>query len=56
MERRETYTAKEAAAKLGINITSVYEGLKKGEIPSIKIGNRVLIPRAAFDRLLVDRI
>ena len=52
MEQRQTYTAKEAAALLGLNIKSIYDALKRNEIPSIKIGNRVLIPRAAFDRLL----
>ena len=46
------YLVEEGAAKLGLNIKSVYEGIKVGEIPSVRIGRRVLIPKAALDRLL----
>jgi len=29
-----------------------YEAAKAGEIPTIKIGRRLLVPRAALDRML----
>jgi excisionase family DNA binding protein len=45
-------TAKEAAAILGCNIKSVYDGVKRGEIPAIRLGRMVLIPRPAFERML----
>ncbi len=45
-------TAKEAAAILDCNVKSVYEAIKRGEIPSIRLGRMVLIPRPAFERLL----
>jgi excisionase family DNA binding protein len=45
-------TAKEAAAVLGCNIKSIYDGIKRGEIPAIRLGRMVLIPRPAFERML----
>lgn len=52
MEERAVYSCEEAAAKLGVNIKTLYEGVKEGSIPSMRVGRRILIPRAAFDRLL----
>ena len=37
---------------LGISRASAYEGVRRGEIPAIRIGRRVLVPRVALDRLL----
>jgi excisionase family DNA binding protein len=48
----ETYKIGEAAKLLGGGRNQAYEAAKRGEIPSIKIGARVLVPRAALDRLL----
>ncbi len=48
----KTYTIEEAAALLGIGRGHAYQGAKKGDIPSIKIGKRILVPRAALDRML----
>ena len=52
MSERGTYTVKEAGRKLGLGRNSTYEGIRKGEIPSIRIGNRILVPKAALDRML----
>lgn len=49
---REIYTVDEAGAKLGLSRNSAYEAVRRGEIPSIRIGRRILVPKAAFDRLL----
>lgn len=49
---RETATVGEAAKRLGIGRNQAYEAVKRGEIPVIKIGKRLLVPRAALDRLL----
>lgn len=49
---RPTLTVKEAAELLGIGRNTAYEAVKRGEIPSIRIGSRVVVPRAAFERLL----
>jgi excisionase family DNA binding protein len=45
-------TVKEAAGLLGRNVKTVYEAIARGEIPSIRLGRLVLIPRPAFERLL----
>ncbi len=47
-----TYTVDEAAALLGISRPSAYEAVHTGEVPSIKVGRRILVPRAALTRLL----
>jgi excisionase family DNA binding protein len=47
-----TISVKDAAKRLGIGINQAYEGAKSGEIPSIRIGNRILVPKAALERLL----
>jgi excisionase family DNA binding protein len=51
-QERLTLTVEEAAATLGISRAFAYEAVRRGEIPSIKIGRRVLVPRAALARLL----
>ena len=51
-EKRQTYTVEEAAEILGIGRNSAYEAVRRGEIPAIKIGKRVLVPKAALDRML----
>lgn len=39
-------------ALVGISLGSGYAGIRSGEIPSIKIGRRVLVPTAAVRRML----
>lgn len=46
------YRIEEAARLLGIGRNSCYEAAKTGQIPSIRIGKRLLVPKAALDRLL----
>jgi excisionase family DNA binding protein len=47
-----TMSVAEAAEILGIGRNAAYEAVKTGQIPAIKIGKRILVPRAALDRLL----
>lgn len=49
---RLTLTVEEAAGLIGISRAFAYEAVRRGEIPSIRIGRRVLVPRAALHRLL----
>jgi excisionase family DNA binding protein len=49
---RKTYNVGEAGKLLGIGRNAAYEAAKRGEIPTIKIGRRLLVPKAAFDRML----
>jgi excisionase family DNA binding protein len=38
-------TVEEAAALLGISRGLAYEGCRRGDLPSIRIGRRILVPR-----------
>ncbi len=45
-------SVKEARRQLGLSRGLMYEALRSGQIPSIRIGRRILIPRAALKRML----
>jgi excisionase family DNA binding protein len=38
-----------AAKQLRISLASLYKGMSNGEVPSLKIGRRRLIPRKQFE-------
>lgn len=46
---RLSYSIDEAAYALGLGRTMIYELIAKGQIKSIKVGNRRLIPTSALD-------
>ena len=52
MPTKITYTVTEAAELLGISRSSAYECVRRGEIPSLILGRRVVIPCRAFEALL----
>lgn len=49
---RPTVTVEEAAVILDISRPSAYEGVRSGEIPSFRVGRRILVPTAALRRML----
>ena len=51
---RKTFTVPEAGRVLGIGRSAAYEAARTGQIPTIRIGKRILVPRAALERLLDD--
>ena len=51
-EHRRTLSVPEAGQELGIGRNQAYNAARSGEIPTIRIGGRLLVPRAAFERLL----
>jgi excisionase family DNA binding protein len=51
-DRALTLTVEEAAAALGVSRGLAYEAVRLGQIPSIKIGRRLLVPRAALSAML----
>ena len=52
MEEKLTLSVEEAAKVLGIGRNLCYDKVKTGEIPVIKIGRRLLVPRRALEKLL----
>ena len=53
-EKRLTLTVEEAAKLLGIGRQLAYDRVKTGEIPAIRIGRRLLVPRRALEKLLEE--
>ena len=51
-DERLTLTVEEAAKLLGISRAFAYESVRRGDIPHIKIGRRLLIPKAKLNELL----
>jgi len=45
-------TVEEAAAMLRISRQSAYQAVHNGELPTVKIGRRMLVPRVALERML----
>jgi len=54
MEDKLTLSVEETAKLLGIGRNLCYERVKTGEIPSLKIGRRLLVPKAALEKLLAE--
>lgn len=49
---RLTFTVDEVAAALGISRSSAYECAKRGDIPTVRLGRRIVVPRRAVLELL----
>ena len=47
-----TFTVTEAARALGISRGLAYEMVKTGELPSVRFGKRLVVPRRALEKLL----
>lgn len=52
---RLTISVPEAARRLGIGRNQGYECARRGEIPTIRLGKRLLVPLAAFEAMLAVR-
>jgi len=53
---RKTCTIAEAGEMLGIGRAASYEAARRGEIPTLKIGRRIVVPLAALERLLTGEV
>jgi excisionase family DNA binding protein len=51
-DRRLVYDVPEAGALMGLSRNGSYEAAGRGEIPTIKIGRLLKVPKAAFHRML----
>jgi len=54
MAGKLTLSVPEAAKLLGISRGLCYERVKTGDIPVIKIGRRLLVPKRALEKLLEE--
>lgn len=48
----EVLTVQETSRLLRLGRNATYEAIRRGEIPSLRVGRRIVIPRAALERLL----
>lgn len=53
MIERAAYSIIEAAEITGLSVSSVQRWIRRGELGSIRVGHRVLIPRTELERHLV---
>jgi excisionase family DNA binding protein len=51
--KRLTMTIPEAAEKLGIGRNQGYQAAKAGQIPTIRVGHRILVPVSALENKLL---
>jgi excisionase family DNA binding protein len=49
---RLVVSVEEARQLLGLSRGLMYDAVRRGEIPSVKVGRRILIPRAALQKML----
>jgi excisionase family DNA binding protein len=52
--KRHTYSVREVAELLGVSAKTVRREVRRGSIPVIRVGRRVLIPRFIVDKRLVQ--
>jgi excisionase family DNA binding protein len=50
--RQETLSVPQAGEILGISRSSAFQAAASGELPVIRIGKRLLVSRAALERML----
>ena len=51
-EQPDVLTPVEAARLLRLGRNSVYDAIARGEVPAVRVGRRLLVPKAALQRLL----
>lgn len=52
MGERITLTVEEAGERLGISRSLAYELVRRGELPAVRLGRRIVVPRQAIERVL----
>jgi excisionase family DNA binding protein len=49
---RPTFSVKETARLLGVSRDVVYDCAQSGQIPALRLGRRLIVPRTALARML----
>lgn len=52
--QRLVLTVSEAAKHLGISRALAYELVARGELPHLRLGRRIVVPRRALEAMLED--
>jgi excisionase family DNA binding protein len=56
MDEQPVLTVSEAARLLRLSRAFTYKLIARGELPSVRFGRRIMIPRAAIERILDDSL
>ena len=51
-DEKQVLTVEEAGRVLGLGRSASYDAVRRGDIPSIRIGHRLVVPTRALERLL----
>ncbi len=51
-EDRPTLTVEQAGHYMGLSRQSAYEAAARGDLPTLRVGRRLLVPTAALRRML----
>lgn len=54
--KRHTFTIPEVARMFGLSKNSAYAAARSGQIPTIRIGDRYIVPRSALEKLLGEKL
>jgi excisionase family DNA binding protein len=55
MMQPDLLKARDLADRLGVSVPRVYQLIAAGEIPSVRVGNAIRIPRPAWERWLAGK-
>jgi excisionase family DNA binding protein len=51
-QKHDAFSVAEAAEILRVSKEALYDELKRGRLPAVRVGDRWIIPRRALERLL----
>jgi excisionase family DNA binding protein len=46
------YTIEQVAQMLGVGRSTAYDAVRRGELPVVRLGSRLLVPKARLDQML----
>jgi excisionase family DNA binding protein len=53
-DEKLAYTVMEAGKLIGLSRSSAYQAARAGELPTVRIGGRLFVPRATFHKMFGD--
>jgi hypothetical protein len=55
-DNHDTFTVEESGEILRLSRWAAYQAAKSGELPTIRIGHRLIVPRVGLERLLAGGV
>ena len=54
MKRNSPLSVPEAGRRLGLGKNASYEAARRGELPVLRFGRKLRVPRVAYERMLTE--